>query len=308
MAKIIVSGLCNLENCVRINNFPLNYNTVNFPFHGVNSALSGVGLNISYALTRLGHTIDFMSISGKDIIGTMLSHELKNHSISDQYLIPMMDKTSNTVVIYDEYGKRQIHCDLKELQELEYPDDLFEKALQNTNFAVLCNINFTRKMLSKVKARNIPIATDVHVLSDIHDKYNQDFMSHADILFLSDENIPGSPEEFCKALQEKFHNQIIVCGMGAKGALLLDREKNTIQRYQAVTLRPIENTIGAGDALFSAFIHSYLKTKDPVISIKKAICFASYKIGTKNASDGFLDSIELDTIYLNNKKLFDTRE
>ena len=40
---------------------------------------------------------------------------------------------------------------------------------------------------SDKKADNKIIVTDVHVLADINDDYNRDFMQHANILFLSDE-------------------------------------------------------------------------------------------------------------------------
>ena len=48
------------------------------------------------------------------------------------------------------------------------------------------------------------------------------------------------------------------------------------------------NTIGAGDALFSGFIHFYLKSKNPYQALQKAMLFASYKIGSTGAADGFL--------------------
>ncbi len=43
------------------------------------------------------------------------------------------------------------------------------------------------------------IATDVHVLSDVQDEYNADFMRYAKILFLSDENIPSNYKAFMRA-------------------------------------------------------------------------------------------------------------
>ena len=64
------------------------------------------------------------------------------------------------------------------------------------------------------------IATDVHVLRDINDEYNQDFMNSANILFLSDEGIDGDYKDFISSIENKFHNDIIVLGMGSKGALM----------------------------------------------------------------------------------------
>ncbi len=54
-------------------------------------------------------------------------------------------------------------------------------------------------------------------------------------------------------------------GLGEKGALLAVRKDNVIERVPAVTTRKVINTIGAGDALFSAFLHSYQRTKNPIL-------------------------------------------
>jgi acarbose 7IV-phosphotransferase len=64
-----------------------------------------------------------------------------------------------------------------------------------------------------------------------------------------------------------------------------------------VRTRPVVNSIGAGDALFSAFIHYYTKTSDPYLAIRKALVFASYKIGAVSAADGFLDEPGLEKLF-----------
>ena len=53
MPPIFVSGLINIETTLRIKAFPLEYNPVNFPFFGIQSAVAGVGYNVSKALTAL---------------------------------------------------------------------------------------------------------------------------------------------------------------------------------------------------------------------------------------------------------------
>ena len=58
----------------------------------------------------------------------------------------------------------------------------------------------------------------------------------------------------------------------------------------------VVNTIGAGDALFSAFIHFYNGSQDPYEALRKAIVFASYKIGEAGAAEGFLDQRGLEDL------------
>ena len=84
--------------------------------------------------------------------------------------------------------------------------------------------------------------------------------------------------------------------MGNKGAMLYDRTADRVCVVPAVYTREVVNTVGAGDSLYSAFIHFYVKTKDALDSLTKAVYFASYKIGENGASKGFLTEQELLSI------------
>ena len=86
-------------------------------------------------------------------------------------------------------------------------------------------------------------------------------------------------------------------GLGSQGALLALRKERSITRLPAVRTRPVVNTIGAGDALFSSFLHSYLQSGDAHLALRKAMVFASYKIGATSAADGLLDADGLEALY-----------
>ena len=159
----------------------------------------------------------------------------------------------------------------------------------------MCNINFNRDLIKAAHAAGVLTATDVHVLHDIHDEYNRDFMENADILFLSDERLPCEPEQFIRNLYACYHNKIIVIGMGAKGALLLEGADDHIVMVPAYHTETIVNTVGAGDALFSAFLHFYLKGYDPTAALQYAVIFAGIKIGFNGAALGFSSEKEIES-------------
>jgi len=301
MGNILVSGLTNMETTLNINDFPIDYYPINFPFFGVNSSVSGVGYNVAKALTVLGDNVNFLSIIGKDIIGEIAINTIKKNNISDKYIKKIINETSNSVIIYDNDGRRQIHCDLKDLQEIKYPIELFKEAATGVDIVCLCNINFSRPFLELAKRMGKIIATDVHAISDIEDQFNMDFMKNADILFMSDEWLPCYPEKWVKWIWAKYSPEIIVVGLGNEGLLLAVKGDNFIQRIATVKTRPVINTIGAGDSLFASFIHYYNKTKNPYKSIKNALIFASYKIGEKGGGDGFLTEDKIEEWY---KKIY----
>jgi ribokinase len=111
---------------------------------------------------------------------------------------------------------------------------------------------------------------------------------------MSDERLPCSPEEWARQIQGRYHAAIVVIGLGAEGALLVVRGDSFVGRIPAAHTRPIVNSIGAGDALFSAFVHGYLLTRDPYLALRRALVFASYKIGEKGGAAGFLDAPALE--------------
>jgi sugar/nucleoside kinase (ribokinase family) len=297
MTSILVSGLINLETTVQIDQFPIHYSPVRFPFFGVHASVSGVGYNIAKALTRLGDNVRLLSIIGKDPISDLVKKNFLYEVIDAQFIIQSMDQTAQSVILYDRDGSRQINVDLKDIQDRDYPIDLFEQAISQSDVAALCNINFSRQLLEPSHKAGKMIATDVHAVSDLDDRYNKDFMKAADLLFMSDESLPCAPDEWAQRVSSCYGNEVIVIGLGAKGALLAVKSDHFLEIIPAIKPEKVVNTIGAGDALFSSFFHFYAKNKNPYEAIGKAMIFASIKIGYDGAADGFISEDQLNQLY-----------
>ena len=92
---------------------------------------------------------------------------------------------------------------------------------------------------------------------------------------------------------------ILVIGMGSEGLYMAVKADGYRAQLPAVRTRPVVNTIGAGDALFSSFVHFYGKDRNPYTAIQKAQYFASYKIGENGAAMGFLSEPELEALMKN---------
>lgn len=296
--NILVSGLLNIETTVSVDGFPVQYNPVNYKFFGISSNVSGVGFNLAKALSTLGDTVSVISFLGNDVEADIVLAQLKNDHIQSR-IIRSLKKTPASVILYDSQGKRQIYCDLKNIQEQSVNPCDVEGELENCDIAVLCNINFNRKLLKASKNKGITIATDVHVLSDINDDYNRDFMENADILFLSDEGLPCDAADFIRQLYNRYNNKIIVIGMGSKGAMLFDSKTDEISVIPAYSAAKVVNTVGAGDSLFSSFLHFYAKYSDAKEALKRAVIFAGIKIGYNGASLGFCTENEIEKIIEN---------
>jgi ribokinase len=256
-----------------------------------------VGYNITRALTILGDEVRLLSLIGRDPMATLVKEALERDRIAGDNVLDTLDQTAQSVILYDGEGRRQINVDLKNVQETPFPHQRFTKAAAGCDLLVLCNINFSRPFLEPARKSAKRVATDVHAITDLNDSYNADFMRTAQILFMSHEWLPVRPEEWARRVWDRYGPEVLVISMGAEGALLAVKRDNFIERMPAVRMRPVVNTIGAGDALFSAFIHEFSACQDPYLALRKAMVFASYKIGATSAADGFLDQPTLDDLY-----------
>lgn len=295
MSKILVSGLVNTETTVRVRQFPINYYPIDYPFFGVNTAVSGVGYNIALALKTLGDESVLCSMTGSDFPAEYIKNELIREEIPISALKRKLSQTPGSVVLYDENGRRQIYCDLKDIQETSY--GFSREMVEEADLVVACNINFNRELLTLAKAVGKTVATDVHVLSNPYDDYNRDFMACADILFLSDEGIGDDYYGFVMELERVYGNEIIVLGRGSKGAAMYVKAEDRLYELPAVQVGEVVNTIGAGDALFSAFNHFYVAGIAPIEALKRAQIFASAKIRATGAALGFVSDAEVEELF-----------
>lgn len=291
MSSVLVSGLVNMETTVKVRRFPIPYYPIDYPFFGLNSAVSGVAYNVALALTTLGDRVSLLSMTGADFPADYIRQTLTGSGIDSSRVKACLQATPASVVLYDDEGKRQIYSDLKDIQEVQY--GFADGVCDGADLVVACNINFNRPLLAQAKAAGKPIATDVHVLSDPRDDYNRDFLRHADILFLSDEGVGEDYGAFLWELAGLYGPQVIVLGRGAKGAAMYLRAENRIFEMPAVRAGKVVNTVGAGDALFSAFVHFWAAGMHPVDALNRAQWFAAAKIRVSGASRGFVDGEEL---------------
>ena len=292
--KILVSGLLNIETTVPVKGFPIEYYPIDYPFFGINTDVSGVGYNIAKALSTLGDEVDLISFLGNDAEAARILSRLFDDGIKSAKIFRKLKATPVSAVLYDTEGKRQIYCDLKDIQEQSVNPDEAIDTLKGCDIAALCNINFNRELIKKAKELGVTTATDVHVLGDIEDEYNRDFMENADILFLSDENLPCPAEDFIIKIANRYHNRIIVIGMGAQGAMLYYNDDVCL--VPAYTGGKVVNTVGAGDALFSSFLHFDAKGMDAKKALQRAVIFAGLKIQHNGASKGFCTEQEVEEL------------
>ena len=293
---IYVSGVVNFETIIDVDAFPIFYCPIEYPFFGVNSEVSGQAYNVAKALKTLGgNNVIVSGLVGDDLLGNVVIDQIQKLKIDTSLIKKSLEQTPNSVSLVDRDNNVKTYMDLKEIQEVnkELSKEEIEK-IKESDIVVVSNSNFNRPLVRKAKELGKKIATDVHIIGTIDDEYNAEFMSASDILFLSKKGIDRvNSEDFLVSIYERYHNEIIVLGEGREGAMILDAKKHVIYHIDAITLREIINTVGSRDALFSAFIHFYLRGMDSLEALELAEIFTSYKIGEAGGSNGFLTQKEV---------------
>ena len=67
--QIYVSGMLNFEADLRVQNFPIHYYPIDYPFFDIDTFIGGSGYNISMALRNFNNDVTIAGFVGKDKTG-----------------------------------------------------------------------------------------------------------------------------------------------------------------------------------------------------------------------------------------------
>lgn len=294
MSKVLVAGFIQIETIVNVDQIPVRYKAVRSKPNTIFTSVGGDAYNTSLALTWLGNSVDFISMIGKADNREIVNSHGSEILINSEYVLPLLSQTPTAVIFYDEDKQQQIFEDIKNIREVSYDLDLVESRLQRCELVVLSNANFCRPFISLAKEYKKTLAINIREYKEENLVYNRDFLEEADIIYVSDDNLIGDPYIFVRELADTYDPEIIILGQGNKGVILYSKTDSMLAHFNSVRTNEIVNTVGAGNALFSCFLHYYTRDKDATHAIKKALLFASYKIGFVGTSNGFMTEEQID--------------
>ena len=293
MGKFLVAGIVQRETIVKVDRIPVEYAGITGKPNTIFTSTGGDAYNESLALKWLGNSVDLMTMIGSGESMELINPPDSEVKLVTDYVLPRLASTPEAVVLYDDNRKQQIFEDIKNLRDVSYDRDLFRERAERAEMLVVSNANFCRPLMEIGKELRKPIAVNIREYREEKVVYNEDFLRGVNILYISDDRLKGDPYDFVKSLAAKNRPGVIILGQGAEGLILYDKNKNIIVHYNTVKTHKTVNTAGAGNALFSCFLHFYNKTGDSVFAVKNAMLFASYKIGFMGTSSGFMTEEEI---------------
>lgn len=295
MARIIVAGVVNVRVAHQVDAFPVPFLSSQRRRDGISVRLSGTGWTIACTAQRLGSDPIFATYVGADSLGQLAIQGLQERGLYGPTTL-VCDAQPRALVLYDRDGRRANTSDLRSVPDLRYPVDVFASAMDSwpaCHAAVLTNVGFTRSLIPAAVDRGIPIASDLHLVCDIEDIKNRDWMRVAHILACSHERLPVPPETWIRLLWQRFATEITLVGCGADGAVLGVRSARAIWRIPSLTPRGVTYTSGAGDTLLASFVHHYVTLGDPVAAAQHAVLTAGWKVGAHPDDEVGITSTDL---------------
>jgi acarbose 7IV-phosphotransferase len=84
----------------------LDYEPVCYRQFEIRSRPCGVGFNVARALSTLGNRVRFVSMVGSDFLGTVLRQSMARFGLPDEFILPILQETPQSVIIFDGTGRR----------------------------------------------------------------------------------------------------------------------------------------------------------------------------------------------------------
>lgn len=293
MGNYLVAGVTQIETIVRVKEVPVVYQPLTVAVDSIYTSVGGDAYNESMALIALGNRVNFVSHVGKDQELGIFNPHHTDIMIPTKYILKDLTETPASVILFDEQRNQQIFEDIKDLRHAKTDMNAMTPLMEEADMVVLSNANFCRPIAEGASKLGKKVAANIRCYDRKKEKYNSDFYNAADILYLSDDTIKTDPRDFIRSMSENYDIDIVIMGQGKEGCVLYDRTSGINAHFNAVNAGQVVNTAGAGNALFSCFLHYYLESGDSTAAIKNALLFASYKIGFMGTSEGFMSEEQM---------------
>lgn len=213
------------------------------------------------ACARLGHRTRILGSVGADFVGAHVRVVLAGDGVDTSLLFTDPAGTARSVNFVRPDGGRTFFFDGASHMTITPPADLVDAALAGTDLVLSSLPNWGRHVVSRARREGIPVAVDLQDVRTVDDPYRRDFIAAADLLFASAAHL-ADPPAAAAAWFAAGPARLVVFGMGARGAMLVERAgaggvRATMAPVPAVDL-PVVDTTGAGDSLATGFLDGFV--------------------------------------------------
>jgi fructokinase len=259
--------------------------------------IGGAPFNFIYHIKKLTDKAEFISRIGDDENGNSVIKFLEKNNINSHFIqIDTEHQTGTVNVKVDDQGIPTFNivanCAYDFIDHSSEIEKLIDSDTSLLYFGTLAQRNkISRKTIQSLLEKQIKYFYDINLRNNYYSKeILSESLKKINVLKLNEDELKIVSELFlsthfelnasAKALLEKFELEMLSVTLGAKGALLMDRNNSNRNEYSPTR---VVDTVGAGDAYAAILCLGYLK-KLPIERINfLANKFAAFVCGITGA-------------------------
>lgn len=263
-----------------------------FPY---GARLGGAPLNATYHLNKLGDAAVVVSAVGEDELGEEARKTISSLSLDTRYINHSSYPTGRADIILSDgnadytFNYPSAWDDIRVEHGRIEGDVLYFGTLAQRS-------EVSRETLEQIKEefKSKEVFFDVNLRKNF---YTREIilsgLDSATMLKMNDDEVPvildiaeaGTVEE----ISESFNIPVVIVTKGKDGSSAYYKDR--WYEEKAVSSKVVD-TVGAGDSLSAAFIHTFMKTKDTALSLKVGTTLASFVVSREGAIPEYDDEIE----------------
>lgn len=256
-----------------------------------NKSIAGAELNVAIGLSRLNHSVEYITKLGTDPIGQFIVEGIEKENIGSNY-ITMTDTHPSGLMLKNKvkdgdpttaYYRKSSAFTTFSKEEVDKIDFSKIKLLHVTGIPPAVSLTVREAvfyLMDKAKSAGVFITFDPNLRPSLWPSVNEmvevlnDLASYADVI------LPGVSEgkvlvgsDDIEQIARFYLNkgaQVVITKNGADGAFVSEKGKETI-KVKGFKVDKVIDTVGAGDGFAVGVIHGYLKG----VSWKKAAFYAN---------------------------------
>ena len=255
--RVLVVGGVSWDSIIELGQLPEPRPQTLFSRH-FHETVGSTGAGKAMNLARLGFDVTLHAMLGDDAWGALIRERLQREPLRFVYDVDpagterhvnLMADSGARISIYTNAGSFEPAVDLDRLAAL----------LADADVLVLNINNYCRRLIPLARRLGKPIWCDIHDWNG-EQEYHRDFVEAADFLFSSSDSLPDYHDFMARRVAAGA--RLVVSTHGSKGATALTAGGTWIET-PAVTVGPVVDTNGAGDAFFSGYLYGHAHGREP---------------------------------------------
>lgn len=286
--RVVVVGIANQQTSLPVGRFPIEYAPQRYLNGTIRHTVAGVGFNVARALSALGNMVALASPLGEDNPAALIDAEAYRYNLSTHLCRRDLYRTPRSVVLYDDFGRRQVYTDLSDAVDFHFRSEDLEPDLYRADVVVLSDLEMGRPLIQPLRQHRQPFAVDLQDVQGPDSPADEEFLA-ADYLNMSNGLVAGREREVLLALRDRSHARVLSMTMGADGVLVVGRDMAEPVHVETPEVLAI-STAGAGDTYWAVFLHHLLNLQEDPVTAARGACTAAARLVSSLGLTGSSDA------------------